>query len=323
MYKRIGIEEREIISQMRFQEKGINEIARELKRSPSSISNEINKYSVQGKYYSYLAQDDSKKQIAKRRNKKKLDKDPQLRKYVFEKIKKHWSPEQIAIMSESKISHETIYAYLYAMPRGTLKKELLECLRQKRGYRKKRTFLKEKRGVIANMELIDFRPEEVNDRKIPGHWEGDLIIGKYNRSAIGTLVERSTRMTILVPLKARDASTVRESFEREIRMIPKELLKTLTYDQGKEMSEHKKFTENTEIKVYFCHPHSPWERGTNENTNGLVRDFFPKGIDLSIISEERIKEVQELLNERPRQVLKFKTPKQAFSRLLQGVALGT
>lgn len=275
MYKRIGIEEREIISQMRSQEKGINEIARELKRRPSSISNEVKKYSVQGKYYSYLAQDASKKQISKRRNEKKLDKDPQLREYVFEKIKKHWSPEQIAIMSESKISHETIYAYLYAMPRGILKKELLECLRQKRGYRKKRTFLKEKRGVIADMELIDFRPEEVNDRKVPGHWEGDLIIGKYNRSAIGTLVERSTRMTILVPLKARDASTVRDSFEREIRMIPKELLKTLTYDQGKEMSEHKKFTENTEIKVYFCHPHSPWERGTNENTNGLVRDFFP------------------------------------------------
>ena len=166
------------------------------------------------------------------------------------------------------------------------------------------------------MFSIEERPKEVEERIVPGHWEGDLIIGKGHKTAIGTIVERTTRLVILVPLKSRMASDVRKAFAREIKRLPKQLRLSMTYDQGREMSQHKLFTKQTNMQVYFAHPHSPWERGTNENTNMLIRDFFPKGTDFGGLSRYRIKKVQELLNERPRKVLEWRSPQEVFSELL-------
>jgi IS30 family transposase len=255
---------------------------------------------------------------------------PRLRRYVHQKLRLRWSPEQIAreLIREypendtMRASHETIYTYLYVLPRGELRKELLSCLRQKRKRRRKRN-RKNRQGIerkIADMISIEERPKEVADRTIPGHWEGDILLGKYRKSAMGTLVERTTRTTILVPLPSKHADVVARAFAREARRLPRQMRLSLTYDQGREMAAHKLFSKNAEMKVYFCHPRSPWERGTNENTNGLIRDFFPKGTDLGKLSRRQIKHVQHLLNGRPRRVLNFDTPYEAFKRLA-GVAL--
>jgi len=220
-----------------------------------------------------------------------------------------------------RISHEAIYQYIYVLPRGSLKKELISCLRQERKYRRKKGGRKgnpeEMRGKIADMLSIDERPKEVEDRIVPGHWEGDLIMGKYKRTALGTLVERTTRYTILVPLgRNKRATDVRKAYAKAMKTIPKELAKTLTYDQGKEMSEHQKFTIDTGIQVYFAHPGSPWERGTNENTNGLIRQYFPKGTEFDKISTREIKRVQRQLNDRPRAALGFYKPDEKFNELV-------
>lgn len=217
-----------------------------------------------------------------------------------------------------RISHEAIYRYIYVLPRGLLKRTLIKALRQERAYRRKqkRGNNEETRGKIADMLSIEERPAEIANRTIPGHWEGDLIMGKYKRTAIGTLVERVTRYTILVPLKAKDARSVRMAYTKELGLLPKEIAKTLTYDQGKEMSEHKQFTMDTGITVYFAHPGSPWERGTNENTNGLIRQYFPKGTEFDKISVREIKRVQRELNDRPRAVLHYKKPDEVINQLV-------
>lgn len=220
-----------------------------------------------------------------------------------------------------RISHEAIYQYIYVLPRGSLKKEFIHALRQERKYRRKKEGKKgtteETRGKIADMLSIEERPAEVADRSVPGHWEGDLIMGKYKRTALGTLVERTTRYTLLVPLGTKkDAVSVRKAYAQALQFLPKELAKTLTYDQGKEMSEHKQFTIDTGIQVYFAHPASPWERGTNENTNGLLRQYFPKGTDFSKISTAEIQRVQRQFNDRPRAALDFHKPHEIFNRLV-------
>lgn len=243
------------------------------------------------------------------------------------KLKLRWSPEQIANFLKEKypqdkgmrISHEAIYTYLYVLPKGQLKKELLFYLRQGKKRRYKRSG-KNQTGIerkLEDMTSIEERPAEVADRTVPGHWEGDLIIGKNRRSALGTLVERTSRTTILVPLKNREAVTVRKSFTKEIKQLPRQMKLTLTYDQGREMAEHKLFSRQTRVKVYFAHPGSPWERGTNENTNGLIRQFFPKGTDFNRVSRREIKKVQHLLNGRPRKILKWQTPYEIFNKLLR------
>jgi len=244
-------------------------------------------------------------------------------------LRKHWSPNEIVRRMRMEypqdnsmaISHEAIYQYIYVLPRGSLKKELISCLRQERKYRRKKYGRKgkpeETRGKIADMLSIEERPQEVADRIIPGHWEGDLIIGKYNRSAIATLVERVTRYIILVPLGGkRDATTVRKAMAKAVKTIPAELRKTLTYDQGKEMSEHKQFVISTGMIVYFAHPASPWERGTNENTNGLIRQYFPKGTEFDKVSTRELKRVQRELNDRPRAVLEYYKPDEVFNNLV-------
>jgi IS30 family transposase len=220
---------------------------------------------------------------------------------------------------EMRLSHEAIYQYIYVLPRGELKRTLIQALRQEHAYRHKQKVSKptEMRGKIADMLSIEERPAEVEDRTVPGHWEGDLILGKNKQSALGTLVERTTRYTLLVPLgDKKDATTVREAFAKALCSLPTELKKSLTYDQGKEMSEHQRFTIDTGIKVFFAHPSSPWERGTNENTNGLIRQYFPKGTDFTDIPKSEIEKVQLLLNDRPRAVLKYLKPDEVINDLV-------
>lgn len=216
-----------------------------------------------------------------------------------------------------RVSHETIYSYIYVLPRGKLKAELISCLRRDHKYRRKKRAHRQNYGTIQDFLSIEERPQEIADRIVPGHWEGDLISGKYNTSAIGTLVERTTRMTFLVPLTNRDAHMVRKAFAQTFCELPKGLKKTLTYDRGSEMSQHKIFTKDTDITVYFAHPRSPWERGTNENTNSLIRQYFPKCTDFTKISKGRLKEVQDELNDRPRKILDWCTPHEKFHELLR------
>ena len=205
-----------------------------------------------------------------------------------------------------RVSPETIYRYLYVRPSTELRRLLrLGRLRRRKTGRPKKD---DQRGKIPNMTQTLERPEEVESRLVPGHWEGDIIKGKYNRSALGTLVERTTRYTILVPLTSFDAETVREALAKELTNLPDDIRKTLTYDQGKEMSEHLRLTLDTDMQVYFAHQGAPWERGTNENTNGLIRQFFPKGIDFTEVPRQEIKKAQALLNGRPRKTLGFRKP---------------
>jgi len=246
-----------------------------------------------------------------------------LRAAVLHLLAHRWSPEQIAHGLPQRypddptmrISYEAIYTYLYVLPSGALKRELARYLRRRHRFRRPHKVRLSSRP-IQDLVSIDERPQEVADRTVPGHWEGDLLVGHANASALGTLVERTTRFTVLVPLKAKDAATVRQAFARELRTLPAQLRRSLTYDQGPEMREHRLFTKQTKMRVYFAHPHSPWERGTNENTNGLLRQFFPKGTRFTQVSRAEIKRVQVLLNDRPRKILNWHSPAHAFHHLL-------
>ena len=286
-YKRLKNEEREKISQLLSQGKTYRLISKALNRNVSTISREVNKYlKTDVKYKAFNAQEDAESSAQRRNCKRKIDKNEELWDFIKEKLLLRWSPKQISAKlklqypgdKSMQISHESIYTYLYILPKGELKKELISYLRQKKRLRKNRKRVTDQRSVIPNMLSIEERPEEVSERIIPGHWEGDLLMGKDHKSALGSLVERTTRTVILVPLKAKDATTVRKSFAKEMKNLPQQMKLSLTYDRGKEMTEHQLFTKQTQIKVYFCHPNSPWERGTNENTNMLIRDFFPTGL---------------------------------------------
>lgn len=326
-YWRLTNREREEIS--RSCALGISQadIAIMLHRHPSTVSREIARNSGRTGYRAFSARTRAKRSASARRGgKSRLTQEDQLRALVIAGLRKCWSPREIVIRMKKeypldmtmRISHEAIYRYIYVLPRGRLKAILVKGLRQERAYRRKRKNgdHDEQRGKIADMLSIEERPKEVLDRAVPGHWEGDLIVGKYKRSAIGTLVERTTRYTIIVPLKAKDAASVRLAYAREFQKLPKEIAKTLTYDQGKEMSEHKQFTIDTGIAVYFAHPGSPWERGTNENTNGLIRQYFPKGTEFDKISVRELKRVQRQLNDRPRAVLNYMKPDEVINQLV-------
>jgi len=330
-YKRLNMYEREEISRMLAQKYSFQDIADKLDRHKSTISREVRAGSCNRYTYRATRADNRAKRNASKRksNNRKINDNLRLKRYIYKKLRLKWSPMQIAKNlkkdypddMDMRISHEAIYSYLYVLPRGSLKKELLACLRQNRKYRhKQRRGVKAKRN-IEDMLSIEERPKEVEDRIIPGHWEGDLIIGKNNRSALGTLVERTTRATILVPIKSKSAEHAAKAFAKEAKKLPKQMKLTMTYDQGREMANHKLFTNITGIKVYFAHPRSPWERGTNENTNGLIRQFFPKGTDFNKVSRYEIKKVQHLLNGRPRKVLNWDTPYEVFNRLINNNAV--
>jgi len=325
-YKRLSADEREEISRQLAQGCFLNDIAKSLDRLVSTISREVlaggcSKYTYRAGKAQRRAARNSKK---RKRGKRKLDSDLRLKRYVYKKLRLKWSPVQIAKELEKDYSAdmnmrlvpETIYTYLYVLPRGSLKKELLACLRQnrKRRYKQSRGVKMERK--LEDMLSIEERPKEVEDRIIPGHWEGDLIMGKNNRSALGTLVERTTRTTILVPVKSKEADVIARAFAKEAKKLPQQMRLTLTYDQGREMAQHKLFTKLTGVKVYFAHPSSPWERGTNENTNGLIRQFFPKGTDFKKVSRAEVKKAQHLLNGRPRKALGFRKPYEVFNQLI-------
>lgn len=326
-YSRLTFIEREEISRQLANGISIRTIAIKLTRSPSTISREINANAVCRNYYrAVYGQQRANVIRRKRRRTRKLDQKHKLRTIVFEYIIKKWSPQQIANRlkilypddMDMRISHEAIYSYIYILPRGELRRNLAAALREHHKHRReKKPVGHTKPGAVQEFLSIEERPQEVADRIIPGHWEGDLMIGTRNDSAIGVLVERTTRMTFLVKLANQDAITVRKSFAEEFKQLPEGLRKTLTYDQGREMAQHKIFTEETNMNVYFAHPKSPWERGTNENTNGLLRQYFPKGTDFNKISKNQLKEVQDEFNDRPRKILGWYTPHEKFSELLR------
>ena len=235
------------------------------------------------------------------------------------------SPEQISGRlkllfgddEQMQVSPETIYQAIYVQGRGSLRRELQTCLRTGRAIRRPKRRVDERRGRIKDMVTISERPPEVEDRAIPGHWEGDLILGSRAQSAIGTLVERSTRYVMLLHLPDdHTADSVRKEMVRAAKRMPQELRKTLTWDQGMEMAQHANITMATDMDIYFCDPHSPWQRGTNENTNGLLRQYFPKGTDLSVHSRRELEHVARELNNRPRKTLGFHTPKERLNELL-------
>jgi len=324
-YNRLAMIEREEISRHLARGTPIRTMAIMIQRSASSISREIRRNAVAPKYYrAIFAQQRANKYKRKPQGQRKLDRNPKLKEFVLTHLRKNWSPQQIVNKlkkvypnnMDMHISHESIYSYLYVLPRGALKRELTTCLRQHHRARYKQKVDRRHKSPIQDYFSIEERPAEVADRTIPGHWEGDLLIGGVHKTAIGTLVERTTRMTFLVKLRNKTAREVRQSFADVFKEIPDGLKKTLTYDQGGEMAEHKLFYQESNITVYFAHPQSPWERGSNENTNGLLRQYFPKSTDFTKISRERLKEVQDELNDRPRKTLDWDSPHERFSKLL-------
>ena len=312
-------------------EKGIlyNDIAQRVGVHPSTIGREIKRGTdSQGNYRAPYAQKKASTRIRNRKlGKRILLMHHPLQDCIHEKLSESWSPEQIASYLKTTytdtsmhISHEAIYQYIYVLPRGELKATLVKGLRQQRAYRRsqrKKSLDIEQRGKIQSMLSIHERPPEVADRTIPGHWEGDLILGRYKQSALCTLVERTTRYTLIILLnKGKSAQDVRRAMQQRLQTLPTDLVRSLTYDQGKEMSEHRQFTIDTGITVYFADPASPWQRGTNENTNGLIRQFFPKGTDFRLVTEDEVRRVEELLNGRPRKCLDFQFPKEVFYELV-------
>ena len=296
-------------------------MARLLGRSPSTVSREVRRNGGYDQYRAAVA-DELAWVRAHRPKRCKLAKHPPLRRAVARKLLLNWSPEQIAgwlkrVHPEEEpcqVSHETIYRSLFVQARGVLKKELLQHLRSKRtNLRSKHISQKgEGHGQIKDMISISERPASVEDRAVPGHWEGDLITGSKN-SHIATLVERHTRYVMLVKVPNKETQTVVSALIKQAKKLPAELYKSLTWDRGKELAGHKQFTLATDIDVYFCDPQSPWQRGSNENTNGLLRQYFPKGTDLSVYSQSELNKVARQLNERPRKTLEFETPVERFN----------
>jgi transposase, IS30 family len=307
----------------------LRQIAARLGRAPSTVSREVARNGYLGRYrYRALAAQAQADFRARRPKMAKLAGNDQLRDWVQARLGERWSPEQISIMlrqqfpdePEMRVSHETIYQSLYVQGRGALRRELAACLRTGRALRKPRRRDGERRGRIKDMVMISERPAEAGDRAVPGHWEGDLIIGSRN-SAIGTLVERSTRFVLLLHLPhGRDAASVAAAMTEAMAGLPAALRRSLTWDQGQEMAAHAQVALATGLEIYFCDPHSPWQRGSNENTNGLLRQYFPKGTNLAVHDKNHLAAVAAQLNSRPRKTLGWKTPAQALDEALAAAA---
>jgi IS30 family transposase len=324
-YKRLTTEERTKIEAYLALHKSKAEIARLLNRPRCTVTREINKWvrKPTDRYRATLADWYAKDDNRIKHSESKMKSNSLLRFYVFRHLIDKWSPEQISqrlkidypLREDLRISYESIYKYIYYQTHGRLKKRLIKLLPYTKPNRKRTSFRKSYRGHIKDPLRIDKRPKEIHLRKSLGHWEGDLVIGKDQRSAIGTLVERKTRYTLIVKMNSRKSMHVINNFADELLKFPDKLLKTLTYDNGVEMAEHKRFSNRTKMPVYFAHPYSSWERGTNENTNGLIRRFFPKKTDFNEISDTQLKRVEYLLNNRPRKVLNWKTPSEKLAEL--------
>ncbi len=323
----LTLAEREHISRGIVAGYSIRSIAATLGRAPSTVSREIQRNGGQNQYRASQA-DQAAWDRAHRPKPCKLVINRALAQIVAKKLRRCWSPEQIAgwlkyayPYDESyRVSHETIYKSLFIQARGALKKELLQHLRSQRAMRHSRHANQKGngKGQILNAVSIRERPASVEDRAVPGHWEGDLIFGSHN-SQIATLVERHTRYVMLAKVDSKDTETVISALIKQAHKLPRELYKSLTWDRGKEMADHQRFTLATDIKVYFCDPQSPWQRGSNENTNGLLRQYFPKGTDLSVHSQARLNAVARELNERPRKTLGFQTPAERFNACVASI----
>ncbi len=320
---RLSGAEREEISRGLRGGESLRRIASGLGRSPSTVSREVAGNGGRRRYRAHLGEERAFRR-ARRPRSAKLARNPRLRRLVERLLGERWSPQQIAWQlrhdhpddREMWVSHETIYQSLFVQGRGALRAELTRCLRTGRAQRRPAGRAKPT-GALANMVLLSERPAEVEDRAVPGHWEGDLIIGKGTHSAIGTLVERQTRYVLLFALpQGRTAEAVRTALAERILTLPTQLRRSLTWDRGKEMAEHARFTIETGVAVYFCDPHSPWQRGSNENTNGLLRQYFPKGTDLSVHDQAHLDAVARELNGRPRQTLGWMKPSDALARVV-------
>ena len=323
----LTLAEREEISRGIARDLSLRAIAARLKRAPSTISREVRRNGGL-KHYRASRADQAAWDRAHRPKPCKLIINRALARLVGMKLRALWSPEQIAGWlkcaypddESHQVSHETIYKSLFIQARGALKKELLQHLRSKRTMRRSRhaSLKGEGLGQITNTVSIRERPACVEDRAVPGHWEGDLIFGS-NNSQIATLVERHTRYLMLAKVPSKDTETVINALIKQAHKLPRELYKSLTWDRGSEMADHQRFTLATDIKVYFCDPQSPWQRGSNENTNGLLRQYFPKGTDLSVHSQAKLNAVARQLNERPRKTLGFQTPAERFNACVASI----
>ena len=324
----LTLAEREEISRALVAGQSMRSIAAQLGRAPSTISREIKRNGGQEGYRASQA-DQSARDRGCRPKTSKLAQSRALARLVAGKLRLQWSPEQVAGWlkrtypddTSRQVSPETIYRSLFIQARGALKKELVAHLRRSRVMRRSRHYTQktDQHGRITDTVSISERPASVADRAVPGHWEGDLLFGSKN-SQIATLVERQTRYVMLVKVAGKDTETVIDALIRNARKLPDQLYQSLTWDRGKEMADHKRFTLATDIKVYFCDPQNPWQRGSNENTNGLLRQYFPKGTDLSGYSQAKLNAVARRLNERPRKTLNFETPAERFHQTVASIS---
>lgn len=325
---RLSLAEREELSRGLVAGESLRTIATRLQRAPSTISREVAWSGARGRYRAWRSDTEAINR-GRRPKPAKLAINSRLCREVERGLREFWSPQQIAAQLicdypddlNMRVSHETIYRTLFVQARGALRKELTACLRTGRTQRRPHMRIERSgAGRLQNMILISDRPPEIEDRAVPGHWEGDLIIGKGGRSAIGTLVERSSRYVVLLHLPhGRTAEDVRAALTKQVSKLPAELRRTLTWDQGKEMAAHVQFSTDTKMVVYFCDPHSPWQRGSNENTNGLLRQYFPRKADLSLHSAAHLNAVARQLNNRPRQTLGWMKPSEVFSRTVASI----
>ncbi len=327
----LRLSEREEISRAIARGESARAIARALGRSHTTIAREVNRCGGRRAYRAHAAEREAWRR-ARRWRPTKLELCGELRRVVIERLEDDNSPEQIAGWlrlaypdnEAMRLSHETIYRALYVQARGSLKRELTAHLRRgrQRRYARSQSSKRQGQGKIAEMVMISERPPEVEDRAVPGHWEGDLVMGnRQSPAAIATLVERSTRYCQLIALPdGPSAEAVADALKQSITTLPAQLRRSLTWDQGSEMSEHRRFSVESGVDVYFCDPRSPWQRGSNENTNGLLRQYFPKGQSLAGITQERLDEVAAKLNRRPRKTLEFRTPAEKLTELIDGLA---
>lgn len=329
-HRRLTLKERIQLETLLNENRSKAYIAKVLKRSRSTITRELNKWiaNPSEKYDAHLAHWCAKEEYLNKRNLDKISTHKALKHYVYKGLLKEWTPEQISGSIKLKypncpimsISHEAIYRHIYTRPQASLNKKLIKLLVRKKTRRRPH---KKKRGTgskIVNQVSIDKRPKHINLRLEIGHWEGDLMIGKNHKSAIGTLVERKSRYTIIVKLDSKKADEVAKKFSIKLNLLEPIFKKSMTYDNGIEMAKHELITQKTGMKIYFAHPYSSWERGTNENTNGLIRRYLPKGTDFNKIDEKTLLEIQEKLNNRPRKIIGYKTPKEIMNSELKNVA---
>ncbi len=323
--RHLSLDEREEISRGVAAGDSLRMVATRLGRAPSTISRELARNGGRHRYRAHHA-DKTAWRRAKRPKPSKLAENPVLRAVVEENLAEWWSPQQVVLWlkrtypdnQEMQVSHETIYLSLFIQGKGALRRELTDCLRTGRAYRRPKTKRAPSgKGKIVDPVMISERPAEVEDRAVPGHWEGDLLMGK-RQTAIGTLVERHTRYVMLFGLPdGNTAEAVRDALTETVQRLPEHLWQSLTWDQGKEMAQHAQFSVDTGVDVYFCDPKSPWQRGSNENTNGLLRQYFPKGTDMSLLTQTDLDDAAHSLNGRPRQTLGWMSPSEKLAEVLQ------